>query len=499
MAKTFSKDLAENFKNLYETKERYDTIITVGYEPNVESIHAHSVILCTRSPYFHEALSDKWVKRKDGYIVLSKPNISALTFNIILKFLYCGIVDLNSQKDEIILELLVAADELLIQKLTNFIQEFLIENSCKFLQQSPIKMVHFITEFTEYKQFNKLNETYLETICEKPNLLFDSEEFLSLKEDALKLIIKCDNLDMKECAIWKKLIDWGTAQHTTSENNKIIHSPLINDKNEGINVLNNKLSELSENEDINVLNKTLSELIELIRFYQIDHKKLMPEVWKYKHLLSEHLIEDILTCFLDSDTKPSYNPFLIRWGNFKIDSELINKDIALLLTKWIDKKTIDDMTSKGSHYKFNLLFRSSLDGLSSQAFHRKCDNKGATITIAKVQNSVRFIGGYNPYNWNSEDIYVQTTDSFIFSFDYNDLKNATVSHINRDNSDYAIGCYKEYGPWFGEGPDLRVPNNSKKFWELKTKSYAKIAKVGSFTDLDYEVFQIVRNVTEKST
>ncbi|CAG8857572.1 40417_t:CDS:1, partial [Gigaspora margarita] len=146
-----------------------------------------------------------------------------------------------------------------------------------------------------------------------PKLLFDSEEFLSLNEDSLKLILKCDNLDMKECDIWKKLVDWGTAQLTTSENNKIIHSPLINDssfiknlvpeilrvnentKNEGINVLNNTLAELSENEDNKVLNKTLSELIELIRFYQMDHKKFMPEVWKYKHFLSEHLIEDILT------------------------------------------------------------------------------------------------------------------------------------------------------------------------------------------------------------
>ncbi|RIB14385.1 hypothetical protein C2G38_2096027 [Gigaspora rosea] len=86
-------------------------------------------------------------------------------------------------------------------------------------------MVHFITD---NKQFNELYEIYLETICEKPKLLFDSEEFLSLKEDALKLIIKCDNLDMKECDIWKKLVKWGTAQHTTSENNKIFHSLLIN-------------------------------------------------------------------------------------------------------------------------------------------------------------------------------------------------------------------------------------------------------------------------------
>ncbi|RIB20352.1 hypothetical protein C2G38_2179513 [Gigaspora rosea] len=497
MAKTFSED----FKNLYETKEDYDTIITVGKEPNVESIHAHSIILCTRSSYFRRALSDKWSKRKDGYFVLSKPNISALTFNIILKFFYCGIVDLNNQKDEIILELLVAADELLIHKLTGFIQLFLIKNSCKFLQQSPIKIVHFIID---NKQFNELNETYLETICEKPNLLFDSEEFLSLKEDALKLIIKRDNLNMKECDIWKKLVEWGTAKHTTSENNEIFHSRLINNssfiKNPVPEILS--VNENTKNEDINVLNNTLHELIGLIRFYQMDHKEFMPEVWKYKHLLSEHLIEDILTCFLDSDTKPSYNPFLIRWGNFKIDSVLINRDIALLLMKWIDKKTIDDKTSKGFHYKFNLLFRSSLDGLSSQAFHQKCNNKGATITIAKTQNFDLLIGGYNPLDWNSKNIWQKTTDSFIFALNYNNLKNATVSRINHETSAHAIGCNEGYGPWFGEGPDLRVPDNSK-LWKLKTKSYPNFVKVNSLTDslivLDYEVFQVVCNVTEKST
>ncbi|RIB20354.1 hypothetical protein C2G38_2081012, partial [Gigaspora rosea] len=71
-------------------------------------------------------------------------------------------------------------------------------------------MLHFIISNI---QFNELYEIYLETICKKPNLLFDSEEFHSLKEDALKIILKCDNLDMKECDIWKKLIKWGIAQN----------------------------------------------------------------------------------------------------------------------------------------------------------------------------------------------------------------------------------------------------------------------------------------------
>ncbi|CAG8853952.1 28070_t:CDS:1, partial [Gigaspora margarita] len=120
----------------------------------------------------------------------------------------------------------------------------------------------------------------------------------------------------------------------------------------------------------------------------------------------------------------------------------------------------------------------SLDGLSSQAFHQKCDNKGATITIAKAKNSDLLIGGYNPLDWNSKNVWRATTDSFIFALDYNDHKNTTVSRINHDKRNHAIGCNEDFGPWFGEGPDLRVPNNSnfRNFWELKPKSYAKIAK-----------------------
>ncbi|KAF0535472.1 btb/poz domain-containing protein 19-like [Gigaspora margarita] len=164
MTETFSESISEDYKKLYETKERYDTIITVGKEPNIERIYAHSLILCTRSSYFHRALSDEWAEKKEGCFTLSKPNISTSTFKTILKFLYCGIVELRTQEDEII-ELLVAVDELLIQKLNDIIQKFLIKNSCKFLQQSPVKMIHFIIHS---KQFNELKEAYLETICRDP-------------------------------------------------------------------------------------------------------------------------------------------------------------------------------------------------------------------------------------------------------------------------------------------------------------------------------------------
>ncbi|CAG8593503.1 23772_t:CDS:2, partial [Racocetra persica] len=147
MAEIFSEDLVansenlvEDFQNLYEFKEHYDTIITVGDEQNTKQIYAYSQIFCARSSYFRRVLSDVWAS-------------------------------------------------LLIQKYYTF------------LQQSPIRMLHFITH---HERFNEIKEAYLETICKNPSLLFDSDEFLSLKENTLKLILERDNLDMKEKELKKK-------------------------------------------------------------------------------------------------------------------------------------------------------------------------------------------------------------------------------------------------------------------------------------------------------
>ncbi|KAF0434971.1 btb/poz domain-containing protein 19-like [Gigaspora margarita] len=106
----------------YMKLKNYDTIIIAGKEQNVKEFQVHSLILRTRSSYFRSALSANWAERNnDGHLVLKKPNISVLVFEIILKYLYCGIADFQSQKHETILELLVAVDELGIQRLINFV------------------------------------------------------------------------------------------------------------------------------------------------------------------------------------------------------------------------------------------------------------------------------------------------------------------------------------------------------------------------------------------
>ena len=92
-----------------------------------------------------------------------------------------------------------------------------------------------------------------------------------------------------------------------------------------------------------------------------------------------------------ANTAPTRRPTL----GFKLDSNLVKPEHIPIFSSWIDKKDSSHYNKKKNPYKFNLLYRASRDGNTAAAFHEKCDNKGATIVIAKVQNSEKIVGGYN--------------------------------------------------------------------------------------------------------
>ncbi|CAB4444571.1 unnamed protein product [Rhizophagus irregularis] len=80
-----------------------------------------------------------------------------------------------------------------------------------------------------------------------------------------------------------------------------------------------------------------------------------------------------------------------------LGSSLIEFHHFVLFVSWIDKK--DNL-----NYNFKLLYRAtSRDGTHVSNFHNKCDNRGATIVIAKVKGTNQIIGGYNPLVWDSNN------------------------------------------------------------------------------------------------
>src|SRR5205085_9720125 len=123
-----------------------------------------------------------------------------------------------------------------------------------------------------------------------------------------------------------------------------------------------------------------------------------------------------------------------------LDSTLIKPEHFDIFSSWINKKDSSHYNKKNNPYKFNLLYKVSRDGNTVKAFHEKCDNKGATVVIAKIQNSEKIIGGYNPLFWDSSSEYKSTKGSFIFAFaDRNNLQSAKIGYCN--NNQCAIYCH----------------------------------------------------------
>ncbi|KAG9306458.1 hypothetical protein G9A89_003568 [Geosiphon pyriformis] len=185
----------------------FDVRIIVGDGSNTKTFHSHSPILA-RSSYFAVALSSNWAKRENNTIIFSKPNISPQIFEVIIRYIYSGEILLDEYEVPIVVELLVAADELIMEDLISHLEDYLIKQHEEELKEN----------------FFTLRET--------------SNRHESFK-NALASILCRDDLNLEEFQIWEKIIEWGVAKS-------------------GSNI---KAEE--------ILNWTIEELLPLIRFFHI--------------------------------------------------------------------------------------------------------------------------------------------------------------------------------------------------------------------------------------
>ncbi|RGB25751.1 hypothetical protein C1646_801649 [Rhizophagus diaphanus] len=463
MSSQFLVELSNDYEKLFETEIGYDVIIYAGEEQYVKEIHAHSNILSIRSQYFRSAFSNEWAEKKDGKFIFKKPNISPQLFNIILRFIYCGNIELKNLQGPDVLKLLIAVDELNIHPLVSHIQEFLIEHQTEFLYQNPTEILETVYQ---HETFTDLWNFCLEKICEEPKVLFDSDKFIDLKAPLLELLLKRDDLYMKEIEILENLLKWCFSQQ--------------NMKNEPLKW--NK-------EDITKIERALNRFIPLIRFYDIEPTDFFYKVYCYKDILPQDLIHNLLEFHIVPNMKSKANLKPSRKPSIK--STLIESKHIPIFASWIDKKGSSHFNRKKVPYDLKLLYRSSQDGNDTKSFHRNCDNKGATIWIAKIKNSTQLIGGYNPLDWDQSNSWKTITDSFLFNFtNGRDISTARRSYVSIQHN--AVYCSSEYGPAMG---NLFCLNNNVS-WVYNNYDngdrYPKIGIPENFEVEDYEVFQVMK-------
>ncbi|GET00936.1 hypothetical protein GLOIN_2v1877698 [Rhizophagus clarus] len=478
MSTQFLSKLSQNYVKLLEEDIYCDVTIEVGQDSNIKIFRAHMNILCCRSPYLRRTLTSN---KKDSDNVLSHiklPNISAEIFQIILKYIYGGILSLEEQDTSNIIKIMIAADELLLQEVVDYLQNYLIENEFEWMEQN-FELIHQTSFQSNY--LLELQQFCTVLMAKSPEKFFKSLNFTSFPEKSLVQLIKRDDLQMKEIEVWEYVLKWGLAQN----------HPLVLDPDTW-----------SDN-DFKTMESTLQHCLPLIRFFNLSSKEFLQKVRPYKKLLKQNLYEDLLSSHLDPDSEPSDSILLPRIvkNDEIIDSKIVNLNIVSIISRWIDKVDNDNFVHLRElylPYKFQLLLRGSRDGFSPKKFHTICDGKSITITFIKVKETEEIIGGYNPTIWLSSSYltYGKTKDSFIFSFkDKNTFKDAILSNVK--NIDYALNYHANYGPCFGSSDIITYNSNEDMNYDTiycNECHYEKKIRDSEtrFSIEDYEVYQIVK-------
>ncbi|GBC47907.2 hypothetical protein GLOIN_2v1762218 [Rhizophagus irregularis DAOM 181602=DAOM 197198] len=334
MSFEYFQELSNDLEKLLTTEKGYDVIIYVGENENIKEFHAHSSILCTRSQYFCSAFSNEWANKKDEKFIFKKPNISPELFKIILRYIYCGKIDLTKLQGPEVLKLLIVVDELNIQSLISCIQKYLIKNEdkLKLLQQNPIEILETVYQ---HESFTDLWNYFLEKICEDPETLFNSNKFTNLKAPLLKLLLNRDDLDLEEIIIWDNLLKWGLAQNPS---------------------ISQDLTKWSK-EDIIIMERSLHGFVPLVRFYHISSDDFIEKVYPLKKLLPEDLVDDLVKFHITPNKKLTNDKIgLPRQSKFIYDSTLIERQHFAILANVKNIVTAKVSYSNGNEYSiFNRL------------------------------------------------------------------------------------------------------------------------------------------------
>jgi len=132
------------------------------------------------------------------------------------------------------------------------------------------------------------------------------------------------------------------------------------------------------------------------------------------------------------------------------------------------------------------LFSSSEDGCTAKAFHSKCDDRGATLTIIESKGG-KIFGGYTSASWSCAGKWISDETAWLFKTrPYERIK------IKKDEMNYAIYCYSGTGPCFGAA-DIWIEGTTNS--SCRQSSYSKGVLSDDQTETKfelkrYEVFKI---------
>ncbi|GBC10233.1 hypothetical protein RclHR1_09460006 [Rhizophagus clarus] len=238
--------------------------------------------------------------------------------------------------------------------------------------------------------------------------------------------------------------------------------------------------------------KTLHNCIPYIRFSQMTPEGFNVLRKRFKSILPEDLIDDVLQYFSDPNTKPTLKNLPHKISKYPLDSRIINVQDATIIASWIDKKKEIPYRLRDMPFEFNLIYRASREGFNIKNFMNVVIIKDQLLLSLKFKIQER----YNPLDWRSINNYSRTycvnqkcKTSVSFIFLLTSSSNGVIPKLSRVIFKKEAICVKTKNRVLTfKICGSRIFKN----WKSKQKSYEnKIIDSESFYIEEYEVFQII--------
>lgn len=495
MTTNFLDRLSQDLTKLLECGDGYDTIIYAGEGSDNRLFRVHSAILRFRSSYFYEELQDLALGRKK-FMEIYKKNIPADVCEILLRYMYGGVISFDNIDAFIVFQVMIIADEWSLVELANYLEIFLYETSTKWLWSNIALVYH--ASFSKSENFHTLRQFCTKIITERPDAVFDTTDFESLPENIVTSVINRNDLNVEESKKWDCIIKWGIAQNQT----KLPNNP-------------DQWTEV----DFYRLKATLNNLLPHIRFTRFSNEEIFNKIRPFQQILEPAVWMNIMQRFEEpinncisfpSQTQHNLHRNITGPLSHLNSSTIITIEHVVQIATWIDRK-FSTYDISNIPYDFKLLLRGSEHGYKSKTFHDICDTVSRTVLVLKVAGTEEILGGYNPLKWNvnaqdksdkitKKDSWSRTKDSFIFNLTPKNLEDPSAKKINDSyvlsrvqNPGYAFYYSSKWGPNFGNN-DLRMINNFKKSkgTSCRQVNYEKPIRKSTepFMIDEYEIFQI---------
>ena len=175
------------------------------------------------------------------------------------------------------------------------------------------------------------------------------------------------------------------------------------------------------------------------------------------------------------------------------NNEIENNELNLLLE--FLTPAINKIKKNPRIIHTKLIYNALIDVDKANNFHKKCDKLNKpTLILIETKEGYRY-GGYTSVNWDSPDKseFKKDENAFIFSFN-------TKKKYENKNVEKSIQCNKYFGPYFGEGGNICVPDNflndGKAFYpwpstyNLTQKDELTLGREHNIHVVNYEVYTI---------